>query len=1331
MEISIEFLSRHSDLIQPGGVTKDEFILYLSLFKNPYGTLDDRLVNVSSINGSGCGLQEFLSTVGKCKQLQYLFLSNNQIKSIGKINVFPKLIKLDLQNNQLTSLGFRSFWEKLVDLRFLYLNGNNITNLQDINIIKDLQQLIVLTLFLNPIAQQNNYFTTIVDIFPNLQVLDNMRLSYSDQIGNSKYFVSRSKFEHFVTSQPDLFKQQYKSQHIQQIVDKFNSQLKKCEMINPDLKDYHDLFCLENFNLFSSLQDALQINKDFKNCPITMIQKCSRGYFARKRLKTFDKQQLPSITVIQRELRASYAFILYNNQIKLRVQAKHYALQIILRFLRERKIVRQYEFDQLFKLHQIMSRNIIIQALRKRKLVRTNTNFQKIVDDFYNEPYSLHLFVAKTYDDEKSSFNFFQQICDFLKDEISSSLSQHSSSDIQNYKNVNFEFSYTKYKLFNYKILQDEVNLNKDYCIKYINPESINNTISKQLTQDYNIEEFIQHKTLIKALKSTTNKLKNSIYQKTKKMLFQLDMTKSSELAQHQASEYSDQPYFFLVSFKQKDVVCLLKYILQEFQNIKWSQKHKDALQYGSFIFNKLLAAGPKNQISMLFENHVIPISLLGKQDQRSKLIILEPLFVRSVSSAVIIQKCFRMHQSNKIQTTKFAQLLNKDSIRVHQLLLLQRAAKLIQRCFRGVLGRIKSLILNRMRDSFTSALQNQFFFIHEETLNKLRTNPNPAHWLQAIHVNYSYPISQQFANQIFKDQNVDLQAMNVHLQTNSIFRQFASLPIKVSNLFSAFTGQLFGTANRENEGFVQLKSDFLGSSPLTSKALFSWVRHLPDIEQQQFEFFGAQISSEIQNQQNMFLDLDAIKSMCALRNGGGGSVETDRLLDLFKLEVITSPLNYKSIVENILSNVEIIDFDLNLVPRQLQDLAQRYVQGLKIIRLPANQHIHQSDIAFKALILELLFCDPKNLMFDTFSFIARKWIFITNPGVTNSFFTLNAMLSTITIQKHIRAYHARKQYRQMPKNTTLLKKINMLFDEQSQVKEGQLLAAQRELAAINLIKCAQQITQAVIIPTIYSKITSNIQISTIPIRVVPPKMLITQSKILSATEVRYHHCLLLAAKEAKRDILMNQNKQKMQAVHELTQINLQKQLEMIQKPKKLLLELEQIIQQEVQDGSLQDKIRSNQLSSRVIMAPKFVINEFQRPIIKSNIGITQEEQKNIILPDLSQSQRSITSPISLKEQQYFKTQVLKRQLEDGVRTTTSQVADRKKLDCIEFQHNMIKKQQERQEKMRQEQQEISLLAEKRKLEAIQSKKKLNIRNNALSSLTYCRGLQNMLKKQQ
>ena len=84
------------------------------------------------------------------------------------------------------------------------------------------------------------------------------------------------------------------------------------------------------------------------------------------------------------------------------------------------------------------------------------------------------------------------------------------------------------------------------------------------------------------------------------------------------------------------------------------------------------------------------------------------------------------------------------------------------------------------------------------------------------------------------------------------------------------------------------------------------------------------------------------------------------------------------------------------MLPRYLRDVGKRFITGLKIVKLPLNQHIWSSDIAFKALLLELMFCDPGDFYTSSKSFIARKWIFTSQPGVTISRSTLIALISTI-----------------------------------------------------------------------------------------------------------------------------------------------------------------------------------------------------------------------------------------------------------------------------------------------------------------------------------------------
>ena len=65
--------------------------------------------------------------MSKCTKLQYLWISNNQIKSLD-VSMLPELLVLDVGDNQLTSIDISSN-PKITEL---FLQGNQIKQLPDI-----------------------------------------------------------------------------------------------------------------------------------------------------------------------------------------------------------------------------------------------------------------------------------------------------------------------------------------------------------------------------------------------------------------------------------------------------------------------------------------------------------------------------------------------------------------------------------------------------------------------------------------------------------------------------------------------------------------------------------------------------------------------------------------------------------------------------------------------------------------------------------------------------------------------------------------------------------------------------------------------------------------------------------------------------------------------------------------------------------------------------------------------------------------------------------------------------------------------------------------------
>ncbi|XP_076679605.1 leucine-rich repeat-containing protein 51 isoform X2 [Andrena cerasifolii] len=107
-----------------------------------------------------------------------LWLSNNSLTSMdGLENLAQKILDdpaylswLDLSFNEIGRIGDDIL--KFLNLKILYLHGNNISNINDVTKLKTLHKLKSLTLHGNPVENLPYYRGYIVHVLPQLVMLD-------------------------------------------------------------------------------------------------------------------------------------------------------------------------------------------------------------------------------------------------------------------------------------------------------------------------------------------------------------------------------------------------------------------------------------------------------------------------------------------------------------------------------------------------------------------------------------------------------------------------------------------------------------------------------------------------------------------------------------------------------------------------------------------------------------------------------------------------------------------------------------------------------------------------------------------------------------------------------------------------------------------------------------------------------------------------------------------------------------------------------------------------------------------------------------------------------
>ncbi|XP_049750578.1 leucine-rich repeat and guanylate kinase domain-containing protein [Elephas maximus indicus] len=111
--------------------------------------------------------------------IKILCLSNNQIEKITGLEDLKALQNLDLSNNQISSL---QGLENHDLLEVLNLEDNKIAELREIEYIKDLPLLRVLSLLRNPIQEKSDYWLFIIFMLLRLTELDHKKIKVEEKV---------------------------------------------------------------------------------------------------------------------------------------------------------------------------------------------------------------------------------------------------------------------------------------------------------------------------------------------------------------------------------------------------------------------------------------------------------------------------------------------------------------------------------------------------------------------------------------------------------------------------------------------------------------------------------------------------------------------------------------------------------------------------------------------------------------------------------------------------------------------------------------------------------------------------------------------------------------------------------------------------------------------------------------------------------------------------------------------------------------------------------------------------------------------------------------------
>ncbi|XP_062858206.1 leucine-rich repeat-containing protein 61 isoform X3 [Trichomycterus rosablanca] len=120
-----------------------------------------------------------LGCIGECINLERLDLSGNNITNLAPLASLRILLVLNLSANRISNLEALASCESLQSLN---LAGNLITSMDSLHALKTLRKLESIRLkdnthnFTNPVCKNSSYRNIVLEMFPNIKVLDGERV---------------------------------------------------------------------------------------------------------------------------------------------------------------------------------------------------------------------------------------------------------------------------------------------------------------------------------------------------------------------------------------------------------------------------------------------------------------------------------------------------------------------------------------------------------------------------------------------------------------------------------------------------------------------------------------------------------------------------------------------------------------------------------------------------------------------------------------------------------------------------------------------------------------------------------------------------------------------------------------------------------------------------------------------------------------------------------------------------------------------------------------------------------------------------------------------------
>eukprot|EP00347_Sterkiella_histriomuscorum_P006457 403352701 len=232
----------------------------------------DTLDEIRVISLRNKDLNTCLRVLANCENLTIAYLQGNSInlQDLMYMQMLKSLKKIDLSHNSISALPGPAVFQGLVNLKFLYLHDNRISNWGDVETLTSLPSIMHLSLFSNPVCQIPGYRHFLVNSISSLLALDTYVITDEERIEDASFgYRFRGLNEFMKLHIPDYAKEKSAEQH-----------------------------------LFNLEVDIYRLKRIFeRNSPSILIQSLYRGYRSRNYVKVYFNERKQKIIKIQKVMR--------------------------------------------------------------------------------------------------------------------------------------------------------------------------------------------------------------------------------------------------------------------------------------------------------------------------------------------------------------------------------------------------------------------------------------------------------------------------------------------------------------------------------------------------------------------------------------------------------------------------------------------------------------------------------------------------------------------------------------------------------------------------------------------------------------------------------------------------------------------------------------------------------------------------------------------------------------------------------------------------------------------------------------------------------------------